>query len=294
MKMKNFIKFTLDLIMGIIFALLFNKNVLGGMNFHEIAGLAIGLAILVHILLNWKWVKNVSLSIFNKKLALKIRIGYILNILLLLDMAVIIISGILISKVLFPTFRMQSSFFNQGTHIAASYIALALIGIHLGLHWNWVMNVFKKLIKINVENKITGYIAKVTVAVVLVFGIYSMITVNYISNTMQIFGAGRQTSIEQHGGGRQGFQSQLPAQNNNQTADSQQQGENNDKGIPQNFQDGRAGKSGFPGGGKGMMEGKVRGSVSIPVLLATNLSIMGAFTVLTYYFEKLIVRKRII
>lgn len=53
--------------MGIIFALLFNKNVFGGMSFHEIAGLVIGFAVLIHIVLNWKSVKNVTLSIFNLK-----------------------------------------------------------------------------------------------------------------------------------------------------------------------------------------------------------------------------------
>lgn len=288
--MKNYIKFTLDLIMGIVFALLFNKNVLGGMNFHEIAGLAIGFAVIIHILLNWKWVKNVSLAIFNKKIALKTRIGYILNILLFLDMAVIIISGILISKVVFPTLRMQSSFFNRGTHVAASYIALAIIGIHLGLHWNWVMNMFKKFIKIKAENKIIGYISKAAAVLVLVFGIYSMISVNYISNTMQIFTSGNQASFEQRGDGRQGFQFQQPSQNNNGIVDSQQQNGNN--GIPQNFQDGRTGRPDFPGGGKGMMEGKGRGSVSISGLLANNLSIMGVFAVFTCYLEKLLIRKK--
>lgn len=294
MKIKNFIKFTLDLLMGIVFALLFNKNVLGGMNFHEIAGLAIGFAVLVHLLLNWKWIKNVTLSIFNKKIALKTRIGYILNILLFLDMAVIIVSGILISKVIFPSLRMQSSFFNRGTHVAASYIALAIIGVHLGLHWKWVMNVVKKLINIKAENKITGCITKVSAAVVLVFGIYSMISVNYISNSMGIFTSGSPRSFEQRGDSRQGFQFQQPTQNNNGTADSKQQGGNNGNGTLQNSQDGRTGRPDFPGGGKGMMEGKGRGSVSIPSLLATNLSIMGVFTILTYYIEKLLIKKRTI
>jgi len=291
MKKINFIKIALDLIMGIVFSLLFNKNVLGGMNFHEIAGLAIGFAVLVHIILNWKWVKNVTLSIFSKKINLRTRIGYILNILLLFDMAVIIISGIFISKALFPNLRIQNSFFNQGTHISASYIALALIGIHLGLHWKWAMNVFKKIIKVNQSSKILGYTTKAAAAVVLVFGIYSMISVNYISNTMQMFTAA------QYGGVKPDFQFQQQVQNKNETSDSQQQSGNNSnlpKNNPQNFQDGRDRKSGFLGGGKGMMEGKGRGSASIPALLATNLSIMGAFTVLTYYIEKLLQRKRTI
>ena len=57
--------------MALTFALLFNPRVLGGLTFHETAGLAIGAAILTHILLNYRWVKNVTLKIFDQKFSLE-------------------------------------------------------------------------------------------------------------------------------------------------------------------------------------------------------------------------------
>ncbi|GAA3319755.1 hypothetical protein GCM10020331_027950 [Ectobacillus funiculus] len=41
MKKVTYVKFAIDIVMAVVFVLLFNKQVLGGMTFHEIAGLAI-------------------------------------------------------------------------------------------------------------------------------------------------------------------------------------------------------------------------------------------------------------
>jgi hypothetical protein len=273
MKKINYIKFILDLIMGIVFSMLFNKNVLGGLKFHEIAGLAVGFAVLIHIVLNWKWVKNVTLLIFNKKIALKTRIGYILNVLLLLDIAVIIISGIFISKVLFPGIMIQNNFFNQRTHIASAYLGLALIGIHLGLHWKWVMGMLRKVIKVNNTNNILKYIAKVVAVLVLAIGIYSMVAVNYFSKSVQIFGITSSIAFEHNANGG---------------GSVKQSGGNIgiSKEIPQHPQNIIGENPHFAYGGKEM------GSANIVNVLTTYMSIMGTFTVLTYYIEEFLLKKK--
>lgn len=78
MKKIIYVKIILDILMVLVFTLLFNKMVLG-MQFHEVAGLAIGAAVLVHCGLNWKWIKGVTLKLFNRKLPIKTRLGYIFN-----------------------------------------------------------------------------------------------------------------------------------------------------------------------------------------------------------------------
>lgn len=179
MKKINYIKFSLDLIMALIFTLLFNKRIFG-MSFHEIAGLVIGAIFLVHCGLNWKWIKGITLKFFNGKIPMKTRIGYILDIILLISIAVIIISGAFISKVVFVNLGLIHIQSFKVIHIFASYLSLMLIGIHLGLHWNWVMITFKKIFKIP-QKKIFYYISKVMVVLVLAFGIYSFNSVGYIS-----------------------------------------------------------------------------------------------------------------
>lgn len=62
---KNYIKITLDLLLAITFVLLMKPRVFNGITFHEIAGVVIGVAILIHIGLNYQWVVNTTKKIFN-------------------------------------------------------------------------------------------------------------------------------------------------------------------------------------------------------------------------------------
>ncbi|WP_392486406.1 hypothetical protein ACER0A_007290 [Haloimpatiens sp. FM7315] len=71
MKKITVIKLALDLVMAILFSLLFNKSVFSGLNFHELIGLIIGFVVLMHIILNIKWIRKVSVSIFTKKNSIK-------------------------------------------------------------------------------------------------------------------------------------------------------------------------------------------------------------------------------
>lgn len=143
-----------------------------GIKFHEIAGLVIGAVVLIHCLINFKWIKSVTLKLFNKNMATRTRIVYLLDLLLLIDVVVIILSGIFISKVIFPNLRLTGITSLKGIHIFASYLSLAIIGIHLGLHWNWVMIVFKKIFNIP-QKKVFTYIARLLVIIVVLFGVYS-------------------------------------------------------------------------------------------------------------------------
>ena len=199
MKKINYVKFILDLTLGIVFALLFNVRVLGGLAFHEIAGLAIGLAVLVHLIFNARWIKNVTCSLFSKNVNVKTKIGYCLNILLLFDLAVIILSGIAISKIVLPNLNLQVSFLNRSSHIAFSYIALALIGMHIGLHWHWVMNMFCLIFKIKATKAAVGYAVKAAAILIFAFGAYNMVSVNYFQNATHIVGF-TATSYSGHNG----------------------------------------------------------------------------------------------
>lgn len=260
MKKKNYVKFVLDLVMGITFALLFNKRVLGGLEFHEIAGLAIGGAVLVHLILNGQWIKNVTRAIFRKNIALKTRIGYVLNVLLLFDFMLILLSGIAISKVLLPSHIIQLGFLNQGVHIGASYLALALIGLHIGLHGVWIQNTFKKMLKVPSNQKSLGLLARALAISMLVFGVYSMVATDFVPKTVQMFSA---QSHEMRGQRGEGFaEGGRPA------------GGENRKGHGS-------------GGGRGQME-----SVNPLGVVLSFGSIMGAFAVGTYYAEGLVSRRR--
>lgn len=182
LKKVNYIKLGLDFLMALTFSLLFNPRVLGGLTFHETAGIAIGAAIFTHILLNYRWVKNTTLKIFDQKLPRKVRFSYFLNILLLLSMAAIIITGIMISRVLFPNFSVGESHGIRGLHNLFSYLTLVLVGVHVGVHWQWVMNVFKKVFKLKGRKPRKGDIVTAIVIIGLLIGGYHLYQTKFASN----------------------------------------------------------------------------------------------------------------
>ena len=167
---KNYTKIVLDLLMATTFVLLMNPRVLDGLPFHEIAGLVIGVAILVHIGLNYRWVINTTKKILDPKLPKKTRFSYLLNILLLISMAAVIITGILISKIVLPSFAIQEGRSIRGLHGFFADLTLALVGLHIGVHWQWVMSICKKAFKSKEGKLRKGVITSVVLSLVVLAG----------------------------------------------------------------------------------------------------------------------------
>lgn len=189
---NNYIKLGLDIFIIIIFALLYNTRVFGGLAFHEIMGLGIGALFLVHILLNLQWVIKVTQRLFDRTLPRKTRIGCVLNILLLVSMAFTIVSGLMISKVLFPGFGFVNQRAFQELHIDGSYLTLVIVGVHVGLHGQWIMCLMKKIFKVKASNTaIVG--AKVALALLLLLGGTQLLSSQFSTKIAQI-GASISTS----------------------------------------------------------------------------------------------------
>jgi hypothetical protein len=282
MKKINFIKISLDIIMGITFALLFNKMVLGGLVFHEVAGTAIGAAFIVHMILNWRWIKQVTLKFFSRKISIKTRVGYIVDVLLLVSMLLTIVSGIAISKVIFTGLNLGNVSFFKIAHLSVPYISLILIGIHLALHWGWVMNVFKKIFKIAPGKKSLNYIAKALTVLILVFGCYTIYTTNFFSrvySVTRIFSSSQMPSgdMKQIGNGNR------PAMDGQMKKEGKMQ------------RDGQAQNNGQapvrPEGKGGTVPGSAGISINPFNVLSSNLGIIAVFTIIPYYIEKLLMRK---
>ncbi|MDP4105170.1 MAG: DUF4405 domain-containing protein [Bacillota bacterium] len=291
MKKTNYIKFSLDLLMALLFVLFFNKRVLGGQPFHEIAGLVFAVMYFTHILLNWKWVVNVTRKIFDRKLKWNLRGSYALNLLLLICMTFVIISGILISKVVFPNIQVTNQMWFHVTHIAVSYLTLVLVGVHVGLHWQWVVNVWKKIWRIKSTFLLGRYAAKALTVLILVFGVYEMNShgfVNQLSGVTSVFGMSSTQNMQGHDDGDfhgpdgEGFKGGMgPGSQTNDNSSAQSTTQNppaNANGAP----DFKAGMKGHDGGGSSNALG----------VIATYTGMMSVFVILTYYLKKLFGRKK--
>lgn len=172
---RNIIKIILDVLMTAILVLLYNSYAIN-MAFHEIAGLCIFILFIIHCLLNIKWIRKITVRFFIKSLPPRIRLYYILDFLLLISFSLIIISGIYLSKILFPMINPHEGPWKT-IHLFFSGFSIILIGIHIGLHWTFISNIFKKIVKISF--KFAKPLGIVLLLIILAFGFYSIVTSNF-------------------------------------------------------------------------------------------------------------------
>jgi hypothetical protein len=261
---KPYVKLALDVVMGITFALLYNKMVLGGLAFHEIAGIAIAFAFAAHILLNLRFVQKITLRLFDKTLPGKTRFSYFLNVLLLIFMSFVIVSGLLISKVVLPNFRYGNEGWFKISHMGVSYLTLILIGIHIGLHWHWVMKVTQRLLHLKMSKSLARILLVGAAVLVLGFGGYQMYTTNYLSKLNMLQTVVNPSAMTGGAGG-----AGRPAGGMGEAG----------RGRPEGMKEGMR-----PGGGAA--------SPNPLSVLATYFGIMAVFAGGTYYVDKSLARRK--
>ena len=184
---KNGWKFILDILMALLLALMYNKRALG-LAFHEIGGMALCGLFIIHKLLNWKWIKAVSTGLFSRRVPARQKLYWVLDILLFASFAYVLVSGILISKVVFPSTGGGMAF--KLGHYAAAALALVLTGVHVGLHMGWIGQRMPFLRRLPVLAR-RGLAVLLSVAV-LAFGALQLTStgfVGWLSNIGTVFGA---------------------------------------------------------------------------------------------------------
>ncbi len=117
-----------------------------GIAVHEWLTIALAATIIVHLLLNWEWIVNMTRRIFGKGLN-GARINYVLNWLLFIDGILIMLSGIMISEVAVPALGLSlpMDFSWRRLHDMSANLSLLIMGLHLAMHWNWIVTTFKRV-----------------------------------------------------------------------------------------------------------------------------------------------------
>ncbi|MBQ6324997.1 MAG: DUF4405 domain-containing protein [Clostridia bacterium] len=155
----------LDCVLIAICATLFSKNVISLM-YHEVVGLVLMILFVVHVVFNRKWVSRV----FSGKMKTgRSKATLVVNALLILSWVVVMVTGVLVSKKLFP---FQVSSLNP-LHFFSAALALVMTGIHFGLHWNYFWGWMGKRIRI------PKVVAVVLCFVILAFGGYRVVTSSF-------------------------------------------------------------------------------------------------------------------
>lgn len=281
MKPINIVKYTLDLIMGLAFVFLFDTRATG-LAFHEIAGLFMGGAYLTHIALNWRWVANVTMRMFAPRLTARTRMGYILNWLLFASMTLTIVSGILISRVVLPQLNMGNHVWFKMTHTTLPYLLLILVGIHIGLHWHWVISMTKRLFKLRKTTVWGRWAARAIVLALLIYGcfaVYSNELLSRAASSTQVIGIQSNSSGSFEKGERMDFsEGQMPAAGG-QERESLSSTDRGNEGF---------GERGDHGGGE-------KGGTTFSSFMKAGwlfFAMLAVFVILTYYLDKWINRRK--
>lgn len=155
-------KLIVDILMFILMILEFSRMYMEPI-YHEILGIILLILVIIHLILNIRYIKNIPKGKYNLKRIIMVVINILFMILFLLSL----IFGILSSQDLF-TFMNVNNMKIVSLHKTLAYISLIILGLHLGINFNAMFGKISKLIK----NNIILYIISL---IIIGFGIYSCI-----------------------------------------------------------------------------------------------------------------------
>lgn len=116
-----------------------------GLAVHEWMGLGLFLVFAVHIAQQNDWALEVIKS---KKdtISRSTIISFTMMFLLAIVFLTAMVSGIMVSRYVLPTFSLYATgyFFWKPVHAVSSWVFLALLITHLALHFGWLVSVIKK------------------------------------------------------------------------------------------------------------------------------------------------------
>jgi hypothetical protein len=161
-------KIIIDILMFILMLIEFSKVYLPP-QIHEIVGICLIALVIVHLILNRKYIKAIPKGKYNLKRSSFLIINVVFMIVFILTM----IFGLLSSQEIL-TFLNIGSLTTVYLHKILAYLCLILLGIHLGMNMN---GMFKKI-----EEKLPKTLTYFLYILIIIFGIYSMVQVDFINH----------------------------------------------------------------------------------------------------------------
>ena len=177
MKSKATLKIVIDLAMTA--ALLF----LMGYQFwsdtaHEWAGAGMFVLFIAHHILNRGWYK----ALFKGKYTPARCFQLAVSLLLLLAMLGLMVSGIMLSRHVFDFLNISGGMaFGRLLHIVCVHWGFVLMAMHLGLHWNMVMNRIRKAAHVKENSCARRTAFRIAGALIAVWGFYQFIHRNFLT-----------------------------------------------------------------------------------------------------------------
>ncbi len=156
----------------IILLPLLMAEILIGQEIHEWLGTVMLVLFLAHNLLNLGWWKGLPKGKYTPSRSL----GTALDLLLLLDIIALCISGVMMSGFVFRFLHISGSMIlARQLHLFASHWGLILMSVHLGMHMEQFFQMGRKLFRLSEKNAARTCILRIAAAVLSVYGLYAFI-----------------------------------------------------------------------------------------------------------------------
>ena len=133
-------RMALDCVMVLLLPLLMAYSLIGEL-YHEIIGIAMGVLLVTHLVLNRKWFS----SLFKGKYDARRVVTTLINFLLIICVLTSMVSGIILSKHLFRFLGIKGlSSVMRTLHLLAAYWGMVLMSFHAGTHGGMILSKLRK------------------------------------------------------------------------------------------------------------------------------------------------------
>jgi len=145
---------------------------------HEWIGAGMFLLFIVHNILNRKWYRVILKGRYTAVRVLQT----VINLLTLLCMLCLMISGIMLSRFVFLFLPINGGVaFARTLHLLAAYWGFVLMSFHLGLHWGTILGVIKRAVNLKKIPKVMKRSMQGVAALVAGYGVYAFIKHDMVS-----------------------------------------------------------------------------------------------------------------
>lgn len=150
---------------------------------HEIFGTALFALLTWHLVVNRLWFRNALKGRYD----LRRSVILALHLLLVINMIVLFVTSIVISKSLFTALPIPDSIYLREVHWFSAYWVIMIVSIHVGIHWKRVMTLSRSTLKLSSNSLFRSLALRSAVLLLIglgiwsfsVLGIWTKLTFNY-------------------------------------------------------------------------------------------------------------------
>lgn len=141
---------------------------------HEIFGTAMLLLLGWHLVINRHWFWKTLRGRYDARRV----VGLALHIVLILNMLILLITSLVISKSLFAALPIPDSIYLREFHWFSAYWAIIFVGVHLGLHWMRVIALCRSLLRLSTMSPIGTALLRLAALLLAGFGAWSFLVLD--------------------------------------------------------------------------------------------------------------------